>query len=188
MFQMLMNAAKCNGRGDKSHPPAQSGIRAFPVCLPKLGKSKGFTLIELIVVLVIVILGFAAIGISMSSGHDTAEIKAAARDIVSALRFARGEALMNHEQTTVDFDLENNSYTVSHRDKVYGIPQAISLTVVTAQSELTGQGQGSIRFFADGSSTGGRVTLERETAKWQIDVNWLTGAAELKDTLDDGQG
>lgn len=148
-------------------------------------QAQGFTLIELIVVLVIVIIGFAAISIGISSGHDTAEIKAAARDVLSALRFARGEALMAHEETTVDFDLENNTYTVSHRDKVYDIPEEVSLTVVTAQSELTGQGMGSIRFFADGSSTGGRVTLERETAKWQIDINWLTGAAELNDTFDD---
>jgi len=152
---------------------------------PMHGKSQGFTLIELIVVLVIVILGFAAIGINMSSGHDTAEIKAAARDISSALRFARGEALMSHEETTVNFDLEENSYTVSHRDRVYDIPKSISLSVVTAQSELTGQGQGNIRFFPDGSSTGGRVTLENEKAKWQIGINWLTGAAELSDTFDD---
>lgn len=149
--------------------------------MSKYPKTQGFTLIELIVVLVIVVLGFAAIGINLSSGNEATEIKAAARDIVSALRYARGLALMDHEETTVDFDLEENSYTVSHRDKIYTIPDEISLTVVTAQSELSGQGQGSIRFFADGSSTGGRVTLEREKAKWQIDINWLTGQIELED-------
>lgn len=148
-------------------------------------KQQGFTLIELIIVLVIVILGFSAIGISISSGNDAAQIKAAARDIVSALRYARGQALMDHEETTVAFDLEENSYTVSNRDKIYTIPDDISLTVVTAQSELTGQGQGNIRFYADGSSTGGRVTLERDKAKLQIDINWLTGACELSDTFDD---
>jgi len=148
-------------------------------------KEQGFTLIELIIMLVIVILGFSAIGISISSGNDAAEIKAAARDIVSALRYARGQALMDHEETTVAFDLEENSYTVSNRDKIYTIPDDISLTVVTAQSELTGQGQGNIRFYADGSSTGGRVTLERDKAKLQIDINWLTGACELNDTFDD---
>jgi general secretion pathway protein H len=38
----------------------------------------------------------------------------------------------------------------------------------------------SIRFFADGSSTGGRITLEREHAAWKIDINWLTGQIELE--------
>jgi len=148
-------------------------------------KQQGFTLIELIVVLVIVILGFSAIGISLSSGNDTAEIKAAARDIVSALRYARGQALMDHQEIALSFDLEENSYTLSNRDKIYTVPDEISLTVVTAQSELTGQGQGNIRFYPDGSSTGGRVTLERDKAKLQIDINWLTGACELNDTFDD---
>ncbi len=152
---------------------------------PRFAATQGFTLLELIVVLVIVILGFAAIGISISSGHDSTAIKTTARDIVSALRFARGEALMSHEETTITFDLENNSYTVSERERVYEIPEGVAVTVVTAQSELTGQGLGSIRFFPDGSSTGGRVTLEGKTAKWQIDINWLTGAAELNDLSDD---
>jgi general secretion pathway protein H len=160
------------------------GITLPPKCTVH-NQAQGFTLIEVIVVLVIVILGFSAIGISMSSGRSTAEIKAAARDIVSALRYARGQALMDHEETTVAFDLEHNSYAVSNRDKIYTIPDDISLTVVTAQSEMTGQGQGNIRFFADGSSSGGRVTLERDTAKWQIDINWLTGASELSDTFDE---
>jgi general secretion pathway protein H len=144
-------------------------------------KQRGFTLIELIVVLVIVILGFSAIGISISSGNDATETKAAARDIVSALRYARGEALIAHEEITLSFNLEDNSYTLSHRDKVYDIPKAIAVTIVTAQSELTGQGQGSIRFFPDGSATGGRITLERNAIKWQIDINWLTGQIELAD-------
>ena len=148
-------------------------------------QAQGFTLIELIVVLVIVIIGFAAIGISFSSGNDSAKLKAAARDIASALRFARGMALMNHEETTLSFDLEANTYTVSHRDDVYDVPESINMTVVTAESEMTGQEQGNIRFFPDGSSTGGRITLEMATGKWQIDINWLTGAAELKDTFDD---
>lgn len=144
-------------------------------------RQQGFTLLELIVVLFIVVLGFAAIGISISSGNDSTELKAAARDIVSALRYARGQALISHEETTVAFDLENNTYTVSNRDKAYSIAESISLTVVTAQSELTGQGQGSIRFFADGSSTGGRVTLERGQTLVVCDINWLTGQITLED-------
>ena len=144
--------------------------------------NKGFTLLELIVVLFIVVLGFAAIGINLSSGNDSAELKVAARDIVSALRYARGQALISHRETTITLDLVKNSYTVSSRGKVYPIPKTVKVTVVTAQSEINNEGVGNIRFFADGSSTGGRITLSRGKAGWQIDINWLTGKIELNDT------
>ncbi len=141
---------------------------------------RGFTLLELTVVLFVVVLGFSVIGLNLSSGNDSTQIKAAARDIVSALRYARGQALMTHQETTVALNLSDNSYTVSGRDKLYHIPEVIDITVVTAQTELTGEGTASIRFFADGSSTGGRITLELGKASWKIDINWLTGQIELE--------
>jgi len=141
---------------------------------------KGFTLLELTVVLFVVVLGFSVIGLNLSSGSDSTEIKAAARDIVSALRYAKGQALISHQETTVALDLSDNSYTVSGRDKLYQIPETIDVTVVTAQTELMGEGAANIRFFADGSSTGGRITLERGQTSWKIDINWLTGQIELE--------
>lgn len=144
-------------------------------------RAHGFTLLELIVVLIIVVLGFAALGLNLSSGNNSTEIKAAARDIVSALRYARGEALIAHQQITFELNLKDNSYTVSNRPKVHTIPASIDVTLVTAQNELNGDGAGAIRFFADGSATGGRITLERKNIVWQIDINWLTGGIELQD-------
>jgi general secretion pathway protein H len=145
-------------------------------------QNQGFTLLELIVVLVIMVIGFAAVGINLSSGNDSTELKSAARDIVSALRFARGQALMTHQESTVSLDLAENSYTVTGRDEVYAIPQTVDVSLVTAQTELNGQGQGNVRFFADGSSSGGRITLERAKQAWKIDINWLTGLIELEDS------
>lgn len=142
---------------------------------------QGFTLIELMMVLVIIVLGSAVVGVNFSSGNDRAQLKAAARDVVSALRYAQGQAAIEHQQITVDFDLEENNYAVSGRDKIYVIPDEIELTIVTAESELSGQGQASIRFFPDGSSTGGRVVLEHGKGKWQIDINWLTGFVDLRE-------
>lgn len=155
--------------------------RLFSASQPgRSGKNSGFTLIELLIVLVIIVLGFAVVAVNVSSGHRALEHKAAVRDIVSALRYARGQALMTHQETEVSFNLADNSYTVSGRDKVYTIPEFIDVTVVTAQSEITGEGQGNIRFFADGSSTGGRITLEREGEASRVDINWLTGQIETE--------
>ena len=147
----------------------------------KPGLNNGFTLLELAVVLFVVILGFAVIGANISSGSGSAAHQAAARDLVSALRYARGQALISREQATVELDLAENSYSVSGRDKVFKIPEEVAVTVVTAQEELTGKDQASIRFFPDGSSTGGRIKLEKDSANWQIDINWLTGQINLEE-------
>ena len=157
------------------------GSAKYKVCNPAtLHSSKGFTLLELLLVLVVVIMGFSVIGLNISSGNDATEHQSTARDLVSALRFAKGQALISHKETTVDLDLNENTYTVSDRDKVFAIPDTIALTVVTAQDEMTGKGLASIRFFPDGSSSGGRIKLERSAVTWQIDINWLTGQVELE--------
>ena len=145
--------------------------------LPRL--NNGFTLLELLVVLFIMILGFSIVGINLSSGNGSAAIKVAARDMVSALRYTRGQALITHQEAILSIDLAENSYTVSDRAKHYPIPKSISLTVVTAQSELSGDGIGNIRFFPDGSSTGGRITLEQGKIASEININWLTGQIKL---------
>jgi len=143
-------------------------------------KNQGFTLLELMVVLFIMVLGFSVIGINLSSGNNATAQQRTARDIVSALRFARGAALTSHREAAVTFNLNDNSYTVTNRDKVYVIPESIKVTLVTTQNQLLGQNRGSIRFFADGSSTGGRVSLQRDDNVWKIDINWLTGQIDLE--------
>jgi general secretion pathway protein H len=170
---------RIQAQGQRSKP---KDFYCFHFAPSTLRLNQGFTLIELMVVLFIVVIGFTAIGMSLSSGNDSTEHKGVARNIVSALRYARGHALMTHQETAVTFDLAENSYTVSDRDTVYPIPQTIDVSLVTGQKELNGEGQGSIRFFADGSSSGGRITLERANRAWKIDINWLTGLIELEDT------
>lgn len=155
-----------------------------PRCRTAVGSARqqGFTLLELIVVLVIMVLGFSAISINLFSGNETTELKITARDMVSALRYAKGYAQMSHQETTLTINFAENTYTVSGRDKVYEIPQTIDTTMHTGQSELS-EGSGSIRFYPDGSSSGGWIKLERGKFAWRIDINWLTGQVELKDVV-----
>ena len=40
---------------------------------------------------------------------------------------------------------------------------------------MTGENAGGIRFFPDGSSTGGSVLLSVDERKWYVTVGWLTG-------------
>ena len=145
-----------------------------------LKHKKGFTLLELLIVLAILVLGFTVVAFNISSGKSSLEHQAAVKDIVSALRYARAQAMMFHQEKTVAFNLAKNTYTVSGRGREYSIPMSIDVTIVTAQSELTGKGQGNFRFYPDGSSSGGRILLERGPSAVQIDISWLTGDAKIE--------
>jgi general secretion pathway protein H len=49
------------------------------------------------------------------------------------------------------------------------------MSLITAQSEQANESVGAIRFYPDGSSTGGRIDLSSDDVRYVIDVSWLTG-------------
>lgn len=120
----------------------------------------------------------AVIAPNLSSGNSASILKSAARDLASGLRYARGKALGSQQDTKLTINLETNSYQVTGQDKTYQLATDIDITLAVAQTEAE-QGEGSIRFYPDGSSSGGRVTLELDDLIQTVDVNWLTGRVEL---------
>lgn len=140
---------------------------------------QGFTLLELIIVLLVSVLGFSVVGSNISSGNQSTRLQAAARDIASALRYAHGQALMSRRPVSVAVNLDDNSYSISNRDKIYHLDSRIEISLTVAEDEFKEGQEGSIRFFGDGSSTGGRITLEWGKQVRQIDVNWITGAVVI---------
>lgn len=140
-----------------------------------MGRLRGFSLIELAVVLFIVVLGLSVIGSNIASGNKSSQMKAAVRDLVSALRYARGQALISQQEVAVAINLADNSYQVSNRNKVYPLPAELELTLVIAQEEFTDEEIGQVRFYPDGSSSGGRITMEWGALVNTLDINWLSG-------------
>jgi general secretion pathway protein H len=144
-------------------------------------KTAGFTLIELLIVIVIVAIMSAVVGSNIGSGNQSTVLNGAAREVASALRYARGHAMTHRKESAFQFDLEQNSYRVTGKSKEYKVSKDIEVTLELAQSQVQDDSQGAIRFFPDGSSTGGRVTLEIAESKRQLDVNWLTGQVEISE-------
>ncbi|WP_428355576.1 GspH/FimT family pseudopilin [Methyloprofundus sp.] len=142
---------------------------------------QGFTLIELLLVIVIIAIGAAIAAPNIGSGNQTASLNAAAREISSGLRFARGHALTHRKESVLLVNLADNSYRITDRKKVFNISKDITVILDIAQSQIIDENEGGIRFFPDGSSSGGRITLEIGENKRQLDVNWLTGQVEIDD-------
>ena len=126
------------------------------------------------IVLGIMVLGFGAVAVNMSAGNDSMTLKAAARDLASGLRYVRSQAMILHSQTALNFNLTDNSYLLTGQNKIYHIPDDIDVTISTAKEDLH-DGTAQLHFFPDGSSIGGRITLEKNKLSQEININWLTG-------------
>jgi general secretion pathway protein H len=142
---------------------------------------RGVTLLELLIVLSIMAIIAAMVVPIFSGGVSTAELKGAAREVAAGLRVARSEALATRKETRVVLDLEHRSFAVEPDARAHALPRQIELKLFTAQSDLVSDRVGAIRFFPDGGSNGGRVTLAVGERKYNVDVDWLTGRVAILD-------
>jgi general secretion pathway protein H len=141
--------------------------------------SRGFTLVELLVVLVIASLVLALVGTSISRSISGAEMRTAARKLAASLRYTRTRAIISKSEQVFLVDIDNHSYTAAERNPVE-LPEGMNVQLNTARSELTSEHVGGIRFYPDGGSTGGYVLLEANKRIYRINVGWLTGEGSVQ--------
>lgn len=134
----------------------------------------GFSLVELMVVLVLVAMLMALVGLSITRSVAAAEMRNAAREITAGLRHTRGQAIIQRQQQVFTVDTNARTWQAAGNNPVT-LPDGLQITLNTARSELTGEAAGGIRFYPDGASTGGSVVLSAGEREWHITVGWLTG-------------
>jgi general secretion pathway protein H len=142
-------------------------------------KAAGFTLVELLVVLVIASLVLAMVGTSISRNISGAEMRTAARKVAASLRYTRTQAILTKSEQVFLVDTENLTYQAGEK-KMESLPEGMKVELNTARSELTSETVGGIRFYPDGGSTGGNVRLEANGRIYRVNVAWLTGEASLE--------
>lgn len=145
-----------------------------PRC-PSPAPASGFTLLEVLAVLVLIGIAITVTAFSLDGGLDRARLDASARDIAAALRHTRTQALVEHRPQWFTLDLNARTFASPGRDP-QGIPGGTALHVTSAAEDVQHPGEARIRFFPDGSSTGGNIELVRKHREIRIDVDWLTGA------------
>jgi general secretion pathway protein H len=141
----------------------------------------GFTIIELLVVMVIMAMAYTLAGPMVSSGVSGTELKASARQLAAGLRKARSDAISRRREAVLTVDVEAHQFRLSDDQRVYQLPKSVAVKLFTAQSELVNGTTGAVRFFPDGGSTGGRITLSARDRNYDVDINWLTGQVVILD-------
>lgn len=142
--------------------------------------STGFTMIELLLVLLLLGLVYALVAPGLTEGSVGLEMKAATRQLAAGLRKARSTAVTERRDALVTLDVEGRAFSVTGDPKTYALPERMELALFTAQSEQVQDKVGAIRFFPDGTSTGGRITIGFGESKQHIDVDWVTGRVTIQ--------
>jgi general secretion pathway protein H len=142
-------------------------------------RQPGFTLLEMLVALVIGVLLVTLVPPLLSGMGDAVELRGAARQVAAGLRSARNEAITRQREAVLTLDLAQRRFGVSGDPREIQLPDRVALKLYTAQSELLDGATGTIRFFTDGSSTGGAITLSGPKLALRVNVDWLTGAIAI---------
>lgn len=143
----------------------------------------GFTLVELLVVLVMVGLLLTLVPVAFQNAVPSLQVKSAARELAAVMRDARGLAIKENRDAFVQVDVEAGRYSSNRRSGEEILDEDIEISLLTAESELDDNGGGRIRFYPDGTSTGGRVSLTLDDTTYHVVVDWLTGRIEVADRI-----
>ena len=142
-------------------------------------KGNGFTLLEILLVLTIssVLLVFVAPDMYRTISGMT--LPKATQELATALRRSSSQAVNASTPASLLLNVKERSYQLSGSEKVYQLPKDLDVTILTGAGLVRGASSGAIFFYPDGSSSGGRISLQQGEREQQIHINWLTGEVEI---------
>ena len=151
-------------------------------------RQRGFTLIEMVVVIVLIGLAYALLPKLAFGGVSGPELKSNVRAVATGLRMARDTAINSKREATLTLDLDAHVFRVQNDARVHKLNEKIDVKLYTSQADLVSEKIGSIRFFPDGSSNGGRVTVGAGGRDFAVDIDWLTGRVTISELAGNARG
>jgi general secretion pathway protein H len=111
------------------------------------------------------------------------DVDAAARELVGALRLARGQAIARNAPVAVVVDPAAHAYRVGD-GAPRRLPAGLTVSVLAPGPPvrtIAGTAVGTIIFTGDGGSSGGRIDMAGRSHHVSIAVSWLTGRVSVAD-------
>jgi len=138
-------------------------------------RHNGFSLLELMIVLVLIGLLSAVVASGMTKGPT---MRKTAHDLSNSLRHSRNLALMQQKEVLWQLDTVNKSFWIKglkSEPRVLGEEFTVNIDSAASEAEPDNSAIAGIRFFPDGSSTGGKLKLIYKKQAYTINVEWLSG-------------
>jgi general secretion pathway protein H len=147
--------------------------------------ANGFSLIEILVVMVLFGLMVSLHPTIGSALFSSLTAESAARQVMSDLNKVRSQALFENRETLFVIDTADHWYRAVGEDVDLAGPSGLALSLTTASAERYSNDVGGIRFFPDGSSSGGRITLDNDGEVYDIIVDWFDGRTHIAQPTND---
>ncbi len=157
--------------------------------------SRGFSLFEMIVVLIIISLATSLTVPQLAGTLMKMNAKTSAKKVAAALRYARSRAVAEKIPYLSVFDLETNRVAVmDYRQwteilesgenffaaesgaKMYDLPDGVRFERKSRDREMSFQ----IAFYPTGGCSGGKIVIaDEQDRKYTVYADFITGAVEL---------
>lgn len=139
----------------------------------------GFTLLELIIVLLLSLLILGLVTVSFANLLSSAKLQATAREFSASLRQARNLAKIHGEQQGWTVDLDSKEYGIEGR-QVKKIPSHLELKIVDSSGEEVRSGQYRLVFDPNWSMDSVQFQLSDKKKAIGIVLDPLLGAVVIR--------
>ena len=140
---------------------------------PKSIFSAGFTIIELLVVLVIIGLLLSIVPTLLSGSRASVEERTAIDGMENDLRVLRSNAILTGHETMMEINLAERFYDTG-QGTLHHLPPKLAIDFLPLNSPIDKEKVG-IKFFPDGSSTGGNLIISSSNWRRNIFIHMING-------------
>lgn len=163
-------------------------------------RNRGFSLVELVIVLVLISLSIALVTPSLSRFSRQVELKTAAQKISGILRYIRSESIQKGKVYQVQVDPASREVRVQALEeeekgegekgvegqqvfrKSYSLPAGVQMREIKISSSEFPSDLPAFEFYPNGGSNGGSIIVEGKDQKgYRIKVHFLTGMVEIEE-------
>jgi len=151
----------------------------------KSSRSRGFTLLELMMAVLVIALVLAVSYPSLSRGSAALNLRTAGRDVLNVFRYAREKAVTEQTGMIVVVDRQKQELVLSDRlgeaSRKYALPARVRIERIALAGNEVVDGPMTVRFLPNGGSDSAEVLLRSENGQaLRIISDPITGGTRIE--------